>query len=85
MLLCQKNCIRFNNKTKKYEYKIYSKDYISEFNIDDFKIGFSCGGKLTYKHLPGGVVLVETPFEIKEKTLKKASDMLLFNKDEKEG
>lgn len=80
-----KNCIRFNNKTKKYEYKIYSKDYISEFNIDDFKIGFSCGGKLTYKHLPGGVVLVETPFEIKEKTLKKASDMLLFNKDEKEG
>ena len=31
-----------------------------------FKQGFSCGGKLTFKHLKGGVKLVETNFTIKK-------------------
>lgn len=41
-------------------------DYV---NFDNFKEGFSCGGKLTFKHVKGGVILVETDFTIKkEKT-----------------
>ena len=31
-----------------------------------FKEGFSCGGKLTFKHLKGGVKLIETNFTIKK-------------------
>jgi hypothetical protein len=38
---------------------------------DNFKTGFTCGGKLTFKHVKGGVILVETDFTIKEeKTIK---------------
>ena len=33
---------------------------------ENFKTGFSCGGKLTFKHVKGGVKLVETDFTIKE-------------------
>ena len=33
---------------------------------NDFKTGFSCGGKLTFKHVKGGVKLVETEFTIKD-------------------
>lgn len=33
---------------------------------EKFKEGFSCGGKLTFKHLKGGVKLVETEFTIKK-------------------
>ena len=33
---------------------------------DNFKEGFSCGGKLTFKHVKGGVKLVETEYTIKE-------------------
>lgn len=33
---------------------------------NDFKTGFSCGGKLTFKHVIGGVKLVETEFTIKD-------------------
>ena len=32
---------------------------------ETFKEGFTCGGKLTFKHLKGGVKLVETDFTIK--------------------
>ena len=32
---------------------------------DKFKQGFTCGGKLTFKHIRGGVKLVETDFTIK--------------------
>ena len=32
---------------------------------ENFKEGFSCNGKLTYKHLVGGVTLVDTEFTIK--------------------
>ena len=37
----------------------------------NFKTGFSCGGKLTFKHVKGGVKLVETDFTIKEEKIKK--------------
>jgi hypothetical protein len=33
---------------------------------ETFKTGFKCGGKLTFKHVKGGVILVETDFTIKE-------------------
>lgn len=40
-------------------------------NWKNFKTGFSCGGKLTFKHIKGGVILEETEFTIKEeKTIK---------------
>lgn len=34
-----------------------------------FKTGFTCGGKLTFKHVKGGVKLVETDFTIKEEKI----------------
>ena len=34
-------------------------------NWENFKEGFTCGGKLVYKHVIGGVKLVETDFTIK--------------------
>lgn len=37
---------------------------------DNFKTGFTCGGKLTFKHVKGGVKLVETDFTIKEENKK---------------
>ena len=40
---------------------------------DNFKKGFSCGGKLTFKHVKGGVKLVETDFTIKGDTKFKSS------------
>lgn len=33
---------------------------------ENFKTGFKCNDKLTYKHVKGGVKLVETEFSIKE-------------------
>lgn len=36
------------------------------FNIHDFKVGFTASGKLTFKHVVGGVKLVNTEFSIKE-------------------
>ena len=39
---------------------------------DEFKTGFSCGGKLTFKHVKGGVILVETDFTIKEEKMMKS-------------
>lgn len=36
---------------------------------ETFKTGFTCGGKLTFKHVKGGVKLVETDFTIKEDKL----------------
>lgn len=38
---------------------------------EKFKTGFTCGGKLTFKHVKGGVILIETEFTIQEeKTIK---------------
>ena len=38
----------------------------SNVTWNEFKTGFSCGGKLTFSHVKGGVKLVETDFTIKE-------------------
>lgn len=38
---------------------------------DNFKTGFTCGGKLMYKHVKGGVMLVETTFTITEEKIRK--------------
>lgn len=35
-----------------------------------FKTGFKCSGKLTFKHVKGGVKLVDTEFTIMENTFK---------------
>ena len=35
-------------------------------NWEDFKVGFTCSDKLTYKHVKGGVLLVNTDYTIKE-------------------
>ena len=44
---------------------------------EKFKQGFTCGGKLTFKHVIGGVKLVETDFTIKyDKKLKQSIKML---------
>lgn len=50
-----------------------------KFNIKDFKQGFACGGKLTFKHIKGGVVLEETEFTIKEEKLIKAINNISKN------
>lgn len=41
---------------------------------ENFKSGFTCGGKLTFKHVKGGVILAETDFTIKEEKLQKNID-----------
>lgn len=47
------------------------KSCYSQVEWNNFKTGFTCGGKLTFKHVKGGVKLVETEFTIKEeKTIK---------------
>ena len=38
---------------------------------ENFKTGFTCGGKLTYTHVKGGIILKETEFTIKEEKLKR--------------
>lgn len=43
----------------------------SYVNWENFKTGFSCGGKLIFKHVKGGVKLVETEFTIKDDELKR--------------
>ena len=46
---------------------------------DNFQEGFTCGGKLTFKHVKGGVKLVETDYTIKQdKKLK--NSIAKFNK-----
>lgn len=66
--------------------KCYLEEFNGEMNItcagmpkscykyvewEKFKTGFTCGGKLTYKHVKGGVMLVETEFTIREEKLRK--------------
>lgn len=43
----------------------------SQVEWSKFKTGFTAGGKLTFKHVKGGVILVETDFTIKEEKLVK--------------
>ena len=37
-----------------------------EFKINDFEVGFKCNGKLRFKQVKGGVLLVPTEFSIKD-------------------
>ena len=46
----------------------------SQVEWDNFKVGLTVGGKLTFKHVKGGVKLVETDFTIKDLKLKKNID-----------
>ena len=46
------------------------KNCYSQVTWDNFKVGFTCSGKLTFKHVKGGVKLVETDFTIKEEKIK---------------
>lgn len=48
------------------------KSCYDKVNFENFKTGFTCGGKLTFKHVKGGVILVDTDFTIKEEKIKKA-------------
>ena len=51
------------------------KNCYSKVEWKKFKVGFTCSGKLTFKHIKGGVKLVDTDFTIKDlkvtKNLKK--------------
>lgn len=47
------------------------KDCFKYVEWKTFKEGFKCKGKLAYKHVKGGVKLIEEEFTIKEETLKK--------------
>ena len=66
-----KKCVYYHKDEdgNKIDNTLYYKDvYGNEhvFNIDDFKVGFTCSGKLTFKHVKGGVKLVDTEYTIKE-------------------
>lgn len=43
------------------------KNIRKQVTFDNFKIGFKSGNKLKPQIVPGGVLLIDTPFEIKEK------------------
>ena len=36
---------------------------------ENFRNGFTCGGKLIYKHIKGGVILEDTEFTIKDESI----------------
>lgn len=63
-----------DEKTGEYEIKItcagMPKSCYKYVEWENFKTGFTCGGKLVYKSVKGGVKLVETEFTIKEDKLK---------------
>lgn len=46
-----KSCIKYSENKDKVYYKIFEEDNWKEFDINDFKVGFFCGGKLSYKHV----------------------------------
>lgn len=53
-------------------YKTYNEKFEiieKKFSLKDFKIGFIACGKLTYKYVKGGCILVDTDFSIKEQKL----------------
>ena len=58
------NSLFYKNYEMNNEGKI--KEVEREFNLKDFKIGFTCNGKLGFKHVKGGVILIPTEFSIKE-------------------
>lgn len=46
------------------------KDCFKHVEWEKFKEGFTCMGKLAYKHVKGGVKLIEEPFTIKREEFK---------------
>lgn len=54
------------------------KQCYSQVKWDKFKTGFTCSGKLTFNHVKGGVILVDTDFTIKEEKLK--TNIVKFDK-----
>ena len=75
------------SKAKFIRQKCYVEEFDGEMNItcagmpkscyeyvnwNNFKVGLTVPGKLTFKHVKGGVILVDTEFTIKEEKLKKA-------------
>lgn len=45
------------------------KSCYNQVEWDTFKTGFTCSGKLTFHHVKGGVLLVDTDFTIKEEKM----------------
>lgn len=76
-----KKCVYYHKDEdgKKIDNQLYYKDLDGEekiFTMKEFETGFSCGGKLTFNHVKGGVILVETDFTLKdEKVLKTLQKM----------
>ena len=73
----QKNCknrknIKGFNNFKKINITCAGlpKNCYSQVKWNEFKEGFTASGKLTFKHVKGGVILVETDFTIKEEKTK---------------
>lgn len=46
------------------------KECFKKVEWEKFKEGFTCMGKLAYKHVKGGVKLIEEPFTIKKDELR---------------
>ena len=72
-------------KNKKYKRRYYflvdnESGKTEMFTIKKFAKGFKCGGKLRYKHVEGGVILVDTEFTIKEDKIKKELEEFIYNK-----
>lgn len=61
----------YNEETQTYDTIIHTtiaglpKKLGKNVNFKNFNKGFTCDGKLRFKHVKGGVVLVNTPFSIK--------------------
>ena len=67
----RKNIKRFNNfKEISITCAGLPKNCYSQVKWNEFKEGFTASGKLTFKHVKGGVILVETDFTIKEEKTK---------------
>ena len=47
------------------------KECFEKIEWDKFKEGFTCTGKLAYKHVKGGVKLIEETYTIKKEEFKK--------------
>ena len=56
---------------KTYELDISGKEQEveKEFKLKDFEVGFTASGKLSFKHVRGGVILTPTEFSIKEQKI----------------
>ena len=56
---------------KNYEIDISGKIVLKtkKFNLNEFKVGFTAIGKLSFKHVKGGIILVPSEFTIKEQKM----------------